>query len=179
MFLTLVAAAQIILPNSAESLTFPQMRLKTSLNHAVELCFYDHQLEPGILYTIWTEYLGSIGVDFAMFWKTDEEQMISKINNYIPLDTVKLDLKLDSIENKQICFYTVPYQISVSVHKDPYPEGIEFFISIDRHNLGIRQDVSFGIDQSQLMHYIFTAVVPGIITFIIYIVERMWKTKIS
>lgn len=100
MFLTLVAAAQIILPDSAESLTFPKMRLKTSLNHAVELCFYDHQLEPGILYKIRTEFLGSIGIDFAMFWKTDEEKMISMINNYIPLDSVELDLKLDSIENR-------------------------------------------------------------------------------
>ncbi|CAD8096368.1 unnamed protein product [Paramecium sonneborni] len=63
------------------------------------------------LYDIKVSFLGSVGIDIAMFWQSQQQQFNETINNYQPMDTVKLRFRNDA-SRPENCFFVVGYQIS-------------------------------------------------------------------
>ncbi|CAK89556.1 unnamed protein product (macronuclear) [Paramecium tetraurelia] len=104
------------------------------------------------LYDIKVSFLGSVGIDISMFWQSQQQSFIETINNYQPMDTVKLRFRNDANRNEN-CFYVVGYQISRGLTHDT-----EF-----QYIIKLEEVLIDDLNWTYLSQYLFVIVVPLIV----------------
>ncbi|CAD8191153.1 unnamed protein product [Paramecium pentaurelia] len=129
---------------------FQEQKVLANLNQPQLHCL-DIQTDNK-LYDIKVSFLGSVGIDITMFWQSQQQSFIETINNYQPMDTVKLRFRNDLNRNEN-CFYVVGYQISRGLTNDT---KFQYIIKLEEVLID-------DLNWTYLGQYLFVIVVPFII----------------